>query len=127
MARILLLSHCVIYMRVANSLNNSSADEYRDPEARLSYVVVDMKSCPCQALTRAFCSAIPILHPNAPICTASTSPSGYEVLSCTDTDSRILRYDTDTASICDTIDYAAAKFVFNLTLQKYVAAVLNKI
>ena len=65
---------------------------------------------------------IRILDPYAPISTASTSPSGYEVLSVTGTASRILRYDTDTASICDTIDYAAAKFVFNLTLQKYVAA-----
>ena len=39
MARMLLLSHCVVYKRVANSLNYLSVDEYRDPETRHPYLL----------------------------------------------------------------------------------------
>ena len=78
MARMLLLSHCVISMRVANSQGYASADEYRDPEKRHPYAVEQTVRSPRG------------VH----------KLSGYEVLSLTGTDSCMLRCGTEIASKC---------------------------
>ena len=55
-----------ITLRDLHACRQSELHEHRGLETRHPYAAVDMEPCPWEALTRAFCAVIRILHPYAP-------------------------------------------------------------